>query len=197
MASNKSQFARLERVLSPEYILKGNPAMQKLARELRTAVSRAGLAGAKSMRSTILDSPTGSMWHQRRNIWRSANRPSIDGKDGSVNNSMGSRIETGNMYNSVSAKYGKIVPGRDKRFKQDIVGGFGWPADEMGTIKNAPGSPMSRSRESDTPNWRSDPRYFHMQEYGFDSTPGMNSQEKAGQVARAVLKAELDKLRNK
>ena len=197
MTSNKSQFAKLEKVLSPEYILKKNPAMQKLARELRVAVSRAGMAGAKSMRATILDSPTGSMWHQRRNIWRGANRPPINGKDGSVNDTWGSRIETGNMYNSVSAKYGKVVPGRDKRFKQDVVGGFGWPADEMGTIKNAPSSQMSRSRSADTPNWRSDPRYFAMQEYGFGNTPGMNAQEKAAQAARAVLKAELEKLRNK
>lgn len=195
--SNKSTFAKLERILSPEYILKNNPEMQKLARQLRLAVSRAGMAGAKSMRETILDSPTGSLWHQRRNIWRAANRPAINGKDGSVNNSWGSRIETGNMYNSVSAKYGKIVPGKDKRFKQDIVGGFGWPASEMGEIKNAPSSPMSRSRNPDTSNWREDPRYFAMQEYGFGNTPGMNSQDRAAQVARTALKAELDKLRNK
>ena len=195
--SNKSTFAKLERILSPEYILKNNPEMQKLARQLRLAVSRAGMAGAKSMRETILDSPTGSLWHQRRNIWRAANRPAINNKDGSINNSWGSRIETGNMYNSVSAKYGKIVPGKDKRFKQDIVGGFGWPASEMGEIKNAPSSPMSRSRNPDTSNWREDPRYFAMQEYGFGNTPGMNSQDRAAQVARTVLKAELDKLRNK
>jgi hypothetical protein len=193
MPSNRSAFSKLERVLSPEYILKKNPAMQKLAREMRLAVSRAGKAGADSMRNTILYSPTGTLWHDRRNIWRAANREPIAGKS----NQIGSRMETGNMYNSVSRKYGKIVPGKDKRYKQDIVGGFGWPADEMGNIKDAPSSPMSASRSPDTPNWRSDPRYFAMQEYGFDNTPGMNSQETASYAARKKLEEELNRLRKK
>lgn len=193
MPNNRSAFAKLERVLQPEYILKKNPAMQKLAREMRLAVSRAGKAGADSMRNTILYSPTGSLWHDRRNIWRAANREPIAGKS----NQIGSRIETGNMYNSVSRKYGKIVSGKDKRYKQDIVGGFGWPADEMGNIKDAPSSPMSASRSPDTPNWRSDPRYFAMQEYGFDGTRGMNSQETASQAARQKLEEELNRLKRK
>jgi hypothetical protein len=203
MTNNKTAFARLERVLSPEYILKNNPGMQKLAKELKLAISRAGLAGANSMRETILDSPTGNdgpepLWsHTRKNIWRANNRPAINGKGGSVNNRTGSRLETGNMYNSVSYKRGKVVPGPDKRFKQDIVGGFGWPADESGNIKDAPSSPMSRSRDSDTPNWREDPRYFAMQEYGFGKTPGMNSQERASRAARNVLEAEINKLKRK
>jgi hypothetical protein len=193
MPSNKSTFARLERVLQPEYLLKNNPGLQKLARQMRLAVSRAGKAGADSMRNTILYSPTGTLWHDRRNIWRQANREPIAG----INNQIGSRIETGNMYNSVSRKYGKIVPGKDKRYKQDIVGGFGWPADEMGNIKDAPSSPISKSRMPDTPNWRSDPRYFAMQEYGFDNTPGMNSQETASLAARKKLEEELMKLKRK
>jgi hypothetical protein len=210
MTNNKTAFARLERVLSPEYILKKNPGMQRLAKELKLAISRAGLAGANSMRETILDSPTGNDWkgpvlddgdppwsHGRQNIWRANNRPPINGKGGSVNNLIGSRLETGNMYNSVSYKRGKIVAGPDKRFKQDIVGGFGWPADQSGNIKDAPSSPMSRSRDSDTTNWRQDPRYFAMQEYGFGKTPGMNSQERASQAARNVLEAEINKLKRK
>lgn len=197
MTNNKSTFARLERVLSPEYILKNNPEIQKLSRELRLAVSRAGMAGAKSMRNTILNSPTGSLWHKRQNIWRGNNRPAINGKDGPVNNLWGSRLETGNMYNSVSAKYGKVVPGRDKRYKQDVIGGFGWPASADGIIKDAPSAPMARSRTPDTPNWRSDPRYFAMQEYGFGKTPGMNSQEEASRVARQKLQEELQKLKRR
>jgi hypothetical protein len=195
MPSNKSQFARLERVLQPEYLLKNNPGLQKLARQMRLAVSRAGKAGADSMRNTILYSPTRSpsVWHDRKNIWRQENREPISG----VNNQIGSRIETGNMYNSVSRKYGKIVSGKDKRYKQDIVGGFGWPADEMGNIKDAPSSPMSKSRMPDTPNWRSDPRYFAMQEYGFDGTRGMKSQETASLAARKKLEEELMKLKRK
>jgi hypothetical protein len=203
MTSNRETFLRLERRLSPEYILKNNPGMQRIARELKRAISRAGLAGANSMRETILNSPTGNdgpepLWsHKRKNIWRANNRPAINGKGGSVNNLIGSRLETGNMYNSVSYKRGKIVAGPDKRFKQDIVGGFGWPADASGNIKDAPSSPMSRSRDSDTPNWREDPRYFAMQEYGFGKTPGMQSQQRAAQAAKNVLDIELAKIKRK
>lgn len=199
MTRNRSEFLKLERRLSPDYILKNNPAMQKLAKDLKLAVSRAGLAGAKSMRATILDSPTGTIWHRRTNIWRGQNKPAINGKDGSVNNSWGSRLDSGNMYNSVSRKYGKVVPGKDKRYKQDIVGGFGWPADSEGNIKNAPSSPMSRSRNPDPVKhsmkpWRSDPNYFAIQEY--EGRNPMNSQEKAAIEAQKVLNAELDKIRN-
>ena len=210
MSNNKKAFLNIERALSPDYILKNNPGMQRIAKELKRAISRAGLAGANSMRSTILDSPTGNNWnspvldggpspwsHRRQNIWRANNRPAINGKGGSVNNLEGSRMETGNMYNSVSYKRGKIVSGPDKRFKQDIVGGFGWPADSSGNIKDAPGSPMSRSRDSDTTNWRQDPRYFVMQEYGFGITPGMNSQDKARAAAQIVLDAEVARIKRK
>lgn len=191
MTSFKSQFAKIEKKLSPEYILKKSPAMQKKAQEIKRAVTRAGMAGAKSMRETILDSPTGSLWHGRRNAFRST-RPGI-GTEG-VTNGSGSRIETGNMYNSVSYKRGKAIPNRDKRVKQDVAGGFGWPATEAGAIKDAPSSPMSKSRNPDTANWRSDPRYFSMQEYGFGSTPGMQSQNKASEIARAKLMEEFAKL---
>jgi hypothetical protein len=191
MSSFKSQFAKIEKRLSPEYILKRNPAMLKKAQEIKRAVTRAGVAGAKSMRETILDSPTGSMWHGRRNAFRAKYRPAIGN---GITNQDGSRIETGNMYNSVSYKRGKSVPDSDKRKKQGVTGGFGWPATESGAIKNAPSSPMSKSRNPDTENWRSDPRYFSMQEYGFGSTPGMNSQTKASMKAQEVLIEELAKL---
>ena len=165
--------------------------MQKRAREIKRAVTRAGMAGANSMRETILDSPTGSEWHGRRNAFRAEYRPPI-GKG--VKNKPGSRIETGNMYNSVSYKRGKAIPDSDRRKKQGVMGGFGWPATELGIIRDAPSSPMANSRNPDRRNWRTDPRYFAMQEYGFDRTPGMNSQQTASKVAYDKLIEELAKL---
>jgi hypothetical protein len=188
---------KLTGVISPEYILKKSPAAKKLAKDLRLAVSRAGMAGAKAMRERILDSPTGSDWHVRRNAWRGMNRPSINGKDGPVNNSWGSRLETGNMYNSVSANYGKIVPGADRRRKQSIQGGFGWPATKDGNIKPAPSRPLNRSRQPDNINWGSDRNYFEMQEYGFGNTPGMNATQAGMEAARKKLIEEINRLRNK
>lgn len=191
MSSLKSQFIKIEKRLSPEYILKKNPAMKKKADAIKRAVTRAGMAGAKSMRETILDSPTGSLWHGRRNAFRST-RQGI-GSEG-VTNRAGSRIETGNMYNSVSYKRGKAIPDTDKRRRQGVSGGFGWPSSESGAIKDAPSGPMPNSREPDTLNWRSDPRYFAMQEYGFGNTPGMFSQQEAAGVARSKLMEELKKI---
>jgi hypothetical protein len=191
MPSVKSQFLKIEKRISPEYILKKSPAMQKLAREIKRAVTRAGMAGANSMRETILDSPTGSMWHGRRNAFRRKYREPIG--NGVVNKD-GSRIETGNMYNSVSYKRGKAIPDSDRRKKQGVIGGFGWPATQSGDIKDAPSSPMAKSRNPDNEKWRSDPRYFAMQEYGFGTTPGMDSQEKASIIAQAKLKEELARL---
>jgi hypothetical protein len=188
---------KLTGVISPEYILKKSPAAKKLSKELRLAVSRAGIAGAKAMRERILDSPTGSDWHTRRNAWRGMSRPSINGKDGPVNNSWGSRLETGNMYNSVSANYGKIVPGRDKRRMQSIQGGFGWPATKDGNIKPAPSRPLNRSRQPDTDNWGANRNYFEMQEYGFGETPGMHATDAGREAARKKLIEEINRLRNK
>ncbi len=165
--------------------------MQKKAAEIKRAVTRAGVAGAKSMRETILDSPTGSMWHGRRNAFRAKYRPAIGN---GITNQDGSRIETGNMYNSVSYKRGKAIPDSDRRKKQGVTGGFGWPATQSGGIKDAPSSPMPKSRNPDNEKWRSDPRYFAMQEYGFESTPGMDSQRKASIEARRILREELAKL---
>jgi hypothetical protein len=188
---------KLTGVISPEYILKKSPAAKKLARELRLAVSRAGMAGAKAMRERILDSPTGTDWHVRRNAWRGMNRPSINGKDGPVNNSWGSRLETGNMYNSVSANYGKIIPGADKRRMQSIQGGFGWPASKDGNIRPAPSRPINRSRQPDSRNWGTDRNYFEMQEYGFGETPGMNATQAGVEAARKKLTEEINKLRRR
>jgi hypothetical protein len=202
MTSFKSQFLKIEKRLSPEYILKKNPAMLKKAQEIKRAVTRAGMAGAKEMRKVILNSPTGSPWHNRVNVWRAANKSSIMSKDGeSVNNNSGSgaRLDSGNMYNSVSYKRGKAIPDSDRRKRQGVTGGFGWPASQDGQIKDAPSSPLSRSRNPDPTEpgmkpWRNDPRYFVMQEYGFGSTPGMDSQRKASIEAEKVLKDELAKL---
>lgn len=183
-------------LVSPEYILRKSKVAEKLANELRLAVSRAGMAGAKAMRERVLDSPTGSDWHIRRNAWRGMNRPSINGKDGPVNNTWGSRIETGNMYNSISAKYGKIVPNRDKRKRQTISGGFGWPAAD-GRIKSAPSRPINRSRQPDTANWGVDRNYFELQEYGFGNTPGMHASDAGMEAARKKFIEEVNKLRRK
>ncbi len=189
---------KLTGIVSPEYILKKSPAGKKLANEIRLAVSRAGIAGAKAMRERILDSPTGSDWHTRRNAWRGMSRPSINGKDGPVNNSWGSRLETGNMYNSVSANYAKIVPGRDRRNRQNIVGGFGWPATSDGNIRQAPSRPINRSRQPDTRNWGADRNYFEMQEYGLGNIGSpMLSQEYGRIAALRKFNQEMERIRRK
>jgi hypothetical protein len=101
------------------------------------------------------------------------------------------------MYNSVSANYGKIVPGRDRRRMQTITGGFGWPATSDGNIKPAPSRPVNRSRRPDTPNWGVNRNYFEMQEYGFDGTPGMNAQRAGAIAAQKKFTEEINKLRRK
>lgn len=185
-------------VISPDYILNKSPAGKKLANEIRLAVSRAGIAGAKAMRERILDSPTGTPWHVKTNAWRGMNRPSINGKDGPVNNSWGSRLETGNMYNSVSANYGKIVPSRDRRNRQSVVGGFGWPATSGGSIKAAPSRPINRSRRPDEKNWGTDRNYFEMQEYGLGNINSpMLSQEYGRIAALKKFNEEMNRIRRK
>lgn len=192
MIKLSKQFGEINKKISPEYILQKNPGMQRIAKEVKLAVTRAGRAGADSMRDTILnDASTGSNWHSRRNKER-AERPGVGSQ--SVTNTMNSRIETGNMYNSVRYKRGFSITGADKRFRQDVSGGFGWPATKDGQIKDAPSSPIAGSREPDTKNWRSDPRYFEIQEYG---NKGMGSQKRAYGVAQAKLKEELDKIKRK
>lgn len=184
-------------VVSPEHILRRSKAAQSLANGLRLAVSRAGMAGAKAMRERILNSPTGNDWHIRRNAWRGLNRPSINGKDGPVNNLWGSRLETGNMYNSVSAQYGKIVPNRDRRRMQTITGGFGWPASADGKIKSAPARPINRSRQPDRKNWGADRNYFEIQEYGLNGIRAMNSGDFGRAAAHKKFMEEINRLRRK
>ena len=181
--------------IPPEYIIKSK-GMEKLYDQMRKAAGRAARSGAMAMQERILNSPTNSEWHKRRNAWRGQNRPSIGGKYvGPVNNTWGSRIETGNMYNLISASRGKIVPGKDRRYNQSIVASFGWPATEGGVIKDAPSSLLPQSRNPDTPNWREDPRYIAMQEYGFGKTPGMHAGEAGMEIARRRLIEEIRKIK--
>lgn len=165
--------------------------LNKQAHLIRRAMTRAGMAGAEEMKNIILDSPTGTPSHRRRNMDRIRERAPL--KNG-VQNRIGSRIETGNMFNSVHFKRGKIVQNIDRRRRGEIDGGFGWPAYADGRIKDAPSSPLAKSRQPDTKNWRTDPRYFEMQEYGGPKTPAMNSQSRALQVAKNKLLNELAKL---
>lgn len=185
MPNNKIEFK-----IPSERIIKSKK-MEKLYNEMRKAAGRAARAGAMAMQDVILDSPTGTRWHERRNAWRASREP-IGGKyRGPVTNEPGSRIETGNMYNLISATRGKIIPGKDRRYSQSIAAAFGWPATKSGEIKDAPSAPIAGSRSPDTPNWRSDPRYIAMQE------ESMQAGSYGRKVALSVLREELQKLKRK
>ncbi len=191
MAKNNSTSFKIP----PEWIIKSKQ-MQKVYDEVRKAAGRAARSGAMAMQEVVLNSPTGTEGHVRRNATRASKRPAIGGKYvGPVNNTWGSRIETGNMYNLISASFGKIVPGKDKRYRQSIVASFGWPATAEGRIKDAPSSPLPTSRMPDTPNWRSDPRYIAMQEYGGANTPAMHAGAQGAEAARRKLIEEIRKIK--
>lgn len=164
------------------------PWLEKIAQDMRIAAGRAAAAGADAMRDKILNSPTGSSWHIAINIERGKRPPNI--------NQWGSRYETGTMFNLVSANRGKIVENADRRRRGSVTAGFGWPAMSDGTIKDAPSSPVGRA--PDGPGWRTDPKYFLMQEYGFnnmgDQVEGMYSQQAGVEAAKLVLNNELRKM---
>ena len=142
-----------------------NAILEEEAQNVRKAVRFASRAAARAMKDRILDSPTGSKWHTAINTMRG--------------NPDGARLETGTMYDAVGSLEPKIVENADRRRQASIIGGFGWPADANGNIKDA--SPRRRSQADPDGDWRTDPKYFMMQEYGFDLdgdwVPGMFAQQ--------------------
>jgi hypothetical protein len=163
------------------------PWLQKVAEDLRDATTEAAKAGASAMRDTILNSPTGSDWHVGINIQRGKRPPYI--------NMWGSRYETGTMYNSVDFRKGRITQAKDRRRRGSVNASFGWPATASGQIADAPTSPIGR--KPDGPGWRDDPKYFVMQEYGFNNegtaVPGMNSQKAGLDAAMIKIQQEMRK----
>lgn len=162
-----------------------NAKVAKEAEVTRRAAGFAAFKAAEAMRDKILNSPTTeggdtSSWHKKANAERG--------------NPENARYETGTMFESVSRTRGKIVPNADRRKQSSVVASFGWPATESGTIKDAPVSPTTKgTRNPDGPGWRSDPRYFLMQEYGFDNEGdwvwGMWSQRVGAQAAKIAMDA--------
>jgi len=157
------------------------PWLQKVADDLRDATTEAARAGADAMRDKILDSPTGTNWHKGINKERG--------------NPIGARYETGTMWGSVASTRGRIVQNKDRRRRGSVQASFGWPATQSGDIADAPTTPMFRS--PDGPGWREDPKYFKMQEFGFDlegrKVPGMQAQEHGLKVAMIKIQEEVRK----
>jgi hypothetical protein len=139
-----------------------NPILAREAESIRReGIGRAARIGANAMRDKILNSPTASKWHKAINEQR--------------NNPTGARFETGTMFGSVTFTFGKILESPDKRKRAVVHSSFGWPASKYSDpnseviLKDAPRSPTTKGvRAPDGPGWREDPRYFIMQEYGFD-----------------------------
>jgi hypothetical protein len=160
----------------------------RVAREsefIRRAVGYAAYKGAEAMRDKVLNSPTGTSWHEAINKERG-------------NQSLSARYETGTMFESIARTRGKIIANKDRRRRSSAVASFGWPLDSSGIIKDAPTSPTSKGKKMpDGPGWRSDPKYFMMQEYGFnnegDMVPGMFSQRAGVKAAKEALDAIFDK----
>jgi hypothetical protein len=166
-----------------------NAKVAKEAEVTRRAAGFAAFKAADAMRDKILNSPTATEWHKRINKERG--------------NPEGARYETGTMFESVSRTYGKIVANADRRKQSSVVASFGWPAAEDGTIKDAPMNPMTKgTRRPDGPQWsqpgwgwRSDPRYFLMQEYDkqYDGNPeitkGMHAQRAGVEAAKIAMDA--------
>jgi hypothetical protein len=155
-----------------------NVRVAKESEFIRRAVGYAAYKGADAMRDKVLNSPTGTKWHRAINEQRG--------------NPTAARYETGTMFESIARTYGKIIPNQDRRKRSAAVASFGWPVDSSDTIKDAPMSPTTKgTRMPDGPGWRSDPKYFMMQEYGFnnegDMVPGMFSQRAGVEAAKLAL----------
>lgn len=154
-----------------------NAKLAKIAEDSRRAAGYAAFKGKDAMRDKILDSPTGSKYHEWINIMRG--------------NNIGARYDTGAMFNSVSMTRGKIIENQDKRKRSSVTASFGWPIDASGDI--APVNPSKRSRESTNRigSWAEDPRYFKMQEYGWSlynvDYPGMFAQKAGLTAARKAM----------
>lgn len=139
------------------------PHLNKVVADAKLGLRKAATAGQEAMRDKVLNSPpTGSKFDD------------------------GSRIDTWTMFDSISKSRVKEVKPTDQRRRTSASVSFGFPADADGNIKDAPTSP-TRGQASD--NWRSDPNYFVMQEYGdsmFDEAtyPGMFSQKAGLEAAK-------------
>ncbi len=157
------------------------PWLQKVANDLAGATTEAAKAGKDAMQWKILTSPTGSSWHK-----------AINDKRG---NPTGARYETGTMFNSVDFRKGRIVENKDRRRRGSVQASFGWPAAPDGTVDDAPTSPIGRS--PDGPGWREDPKYFLMQEFGFElegrNVPGMEAQKAGLDAAMIKIQTEMRK----
>jgi hypothetical protein len=156
-----------------------NARVAKESEFIRRAVGYAAYKGAEAMRDKVLNSPTGTRWHEAINKQRG-------------NPTLTARYETGTMFESIARTYAKIVANQDRRKRSSAVASFGWPLDSSGIIKDAPMSPTTKgTRMPDGPGWRSDPKYFMMQEYGFnnegDMVPGMFSQREGVKAAKDAL----------
>lgn len=153
-----------------------HPHLKKLRRDVIDAIRESTNVAVDAMRDRVLNAPpTGS--------------PVDDG----------ARYDTGTMYESIDRSKTLVKPGLDRRYRQQAVARFGFPANPDGTIADAPAAP---ARPSKNPSrWREDPNYFAMQEYGdteFDVFyPGMFSQT-AGELAfRQDFDKRIEKIRRK
>lgn len=171
-----------------------NPILMRESEIIRReGIGRAARIGANAMRDKILNSPTASNWHKR--VSEERGHP-------------GARYETGTMFGSVTYTFGKIIESPDKRKRARVHASFGWPAskyegpDGTTVIKDAPRSPSTKGtngidKENGYGNWREDPRYFVMQEYGFelegDYVEGMYSMRAGGKAAMEYLDGFLKK----
>lgn len=142
------------------------PHLHKIVEDAKLALRAAARAGEEAMKDRVLDSPpTGS--------------PMDDGR----------RVDTFTMFDTISRSRVKESKPNDRRRRTSASVSFGFPANNDGSIKNAPAAP-TRGQASD--RWRSDPNYFVMQEYGdsmFDDItyPGMFSQRDGAAAAIAAF----------
>jgi len=162
-----------------------NARVKRESEFVRRAVGYAAYRGAEAMRDKVLNSPTGTSWHEAINKQRG-------------NSSLTARYETGTMFESIGRTYAKIVVNQDRRKRSSAVASFGWPLNSAGIIKDAPTNPTSKGkRMPDGPGWRSDPKYFMMQEYGFnnegDMVPGMFAMREGVKAAKDALDKLFDK----
>lgn len=142
------------------------PHLQKIADDAREALKEASKAGESAMRDRVLNSPpTGTKVD--------------DGK----------RVDTFTMFESIRRSRVRAAKQNDRRRRGSLSVSFGFPADENGNIKDAPVTPINPPKNA---NWRSDPNYFVMQEYGdsmFDEAfyPGMFSQDAGMDAAKTAF----------
>jgi hypothetical protein len=146
--------------------------LQKLSRDIKGGLTTAVIAGSEAMKDRVVNSPpTGSK---------------VDD---------GRRVDTWTMYDSIDFSKPREPRSKDRRKRSSVSASFGFPANPDGSIKDAPTSP---TRGGGSENWRSDPNYFVMQEYGnsmFDelSYPGMRSQQDGLDAAATAFDSYMKK----